>query len=217
VGESLALDGGELGLVEAAALLHDVGRLEQYTRYRTFHDARSEDHAAMGVRVLEEGGVLAGLDAADRRLVLDAVAHHNRLSIPDGQPERAARLTRIVRDADKLDIWWTAISFFRGEPGDWSDSITLDLPDRPEITDEVFEAVMAGRLPRMDRLRTVCDFKVTQMGWVFDLCFERSFALVRERRFLEQLRDTMPPSGRRDRAFEAAQARVDRGHRPGGP
>ena len=33
-----------------AALYHDVGRFDQYARYRTFSDAASENHARLGVR-----------------------------------------------------------------------------------------------------------------------------------------------------------------------
>ena len=43
IGGSLDLFREDLCMAEAVALLHDIGRFEQYRRYRTFSDYRSED------------------------------------------------------------------------------------------------------------------------------------------------------------------------------
>ena len=42
----------------AAALLHDAGRFQQYAEYKTFSDALSEDHAELGVKVIQNSGLL---------------------------------------------------------------------------------------------------------------------------------------------------------------
>ena len=43
VGKSLDLNQSNLYLAEVMALFHDVGRFEQYAKYRTFFDLVSED------------------------------------------------------------------------------------------------------------------------------------------------------------------------------
>ncbi|MBN2350648.1 MAG: HD domain-containing protein, partial [Bacteroidales bacterium] len=51
IGQELKLNNDELQLSEIIALLHDVGRFEQYARYRTFMDSKSENHAELGVKI----------------------------------------------------------------------------------------------------------------------------------------------------------------------
>ena len=41
-------------IAEAVALLHDVGRFEQYKRYGTFNDRKSVNHAALGVEIMKK-------------------------------------------------------------------------------------------------------------------------------------------------------------------
>jgi hypothetical protein len=44
----------------------------------------------------------------------------------------------------------------------------------------------------MSHLRTIQDFKLMKMGWVFDLNFIPSFEAVASRGYLEAIRDTLP-------------------------
>jgi len=43
-----------LAFAEVIAWLHDIGRFEQFDRYRTFADAESENHAQIALRVIEK-------------------------------------------------------------------------------------------------------------------------------------------------------------------
>jgi len=49
IGVSRDVSREDLCIAEASGLLHDIGRFEQYRRYRTFADYKSEDHAVLGV------------------------------------------------------------------------------------------------------------------------------------------------------------------------
>jgi putative nucleotidyltransferase with HDIG domain len=62
IGRQLGLADEQMNLAETIAILHDVGRFEQYSRYRTFLDRASEDHAELGIRILDQNGVLEKLD-----------------------------------------------------------------------------------------------------------------------------------------------------------
>ena len=41
-------------LAEMIGLFHDIGRFKQFTLYRTFNDALSENHAILGLKVIAE-------------------------------------------------------------------------------------------------------------------------------------------------------------------
>jgi putative nucleotidyltransferase with HDIG domain len=58
IGQDLELNQNELRLAEIIALLHDIGRFEQYRNYGTFSDSRSENHAELGVKIIEREDLL---------------------------------------------------------------------------------------------------------------------------------------------------------------
>ena len=49
----------DVDLAEVTGLYHDIGRFEQLKQYHTFLDAKSINHAALGVRILQEQGLLS--------------------------------------------------------------------------------------------------------------------------------------------------------------
>ena len=87
IGGKLGLDDNELRIAEAMGLLHDIGRFEQYARYRTFVDAKSEDHGKLGVKVLHRDNTLADLDKTARDLILRAISYQQPAEHPGrGKP-----------------------------------------------------------------------------------------------------------------------------------
>jgi hypothetical protein len=56
---------------------------------------------------------------------------------------------------------------------------------------------------RLATVRSLNDFKLLQLSWVFDLNFPVSFRIIRERRLIEQLAATLPVQARESRAVTA--------------
>ena len=192
IGASLDLSEEELCIAEAAALLHDIGRFEQYRRYRTFSDYRSEDHAALGVKIIQANRVLDGLEPAAADIIVRAVQYHNRVTLPVGEKDRCLFFLKLLRDADKVDIWRVVTEYYEHAGNHRNQTIELDLPDIDRLSDPVYEALMNGKPVRMDDLRTLHDFKLLQIGWIYDVNFPRTFQIVQERRYLEKIHDTLP-------------------------
>lgn len=80
---------------------------------------------------------------------------------------------------------------------------------RPEISDEVANAVIAGRLCELKDLKTHTDFKVLQMSWVYDLNFPRTFQLVDERRYLEKIASALPRSEKAESIYSSVRSFLD--------
>src|SRR3972149_2809827 len=108
----LPLKNEEVLLAEAAALFHDIGRFPQYAEHKTFRDASSVNHAALGARILVEKGVLAGLSQKEQGLILAAVRFHNAFTLPDIADKEALLCLKLIRDADKLDIWRVFVEYY---------------------------------------------------------------------------------------------------------
>lgn len=211
IGRSLNLSPRDMCIAEAAALLHDIGRFEQYRQYRTFSDTLSEDHAALGVKVIQTQGILRPLDRDTAGMITRVVGYHNRAGLPEHEDERCLFFLKLIRDADKVDIWRVVTDYYRIAHTHRNPTIELNLPDTPQISDPVYDTLKQGRLVQMADLKTLNDFKLLQMGWVFDLNFPRTFQLVREKGYLEMLRDALPSgSGRVSEIYEHTRGHLIR-------
>lgn len=174
------------------ALYHDIGRFPQYRRWRTFSDARSANHGLLGGRVLNEERPLADESPAVRRLAACAVVLHNRFAIPAGVSPRVRQVTRVVRDADKLDIFRVLAAHMQpGGPRD--EVVVLHLPETEGAwTPAVLDAVRSGRLASYADMRCMNDFRILLCGWSFDLGFAASRRLLRESGRVERLLAWLP-------------------------
>ena len=217
IGKSLNLSRKDLCIAEACALLHDIGRFEQFRRYRTFSDARSEDHAALGVKVLKETRVMDRLAPATADTVLWAVGYHNRASLPDGEDGPRLFFLKLLRDADKIDIWRVVTDYYQQTGDSRNKTIELDLADTDLISDPVYGALKNGKIASIADLRTLNDFKLLQIGLIYDINFPRTFQIVQEKGYLEIIRDALPrASVRAKEIYDRARAYLD-GKCAGGP
>ncbi len=206
----LALDDHQKQIAEIVALFHDVGRFPQFAEYRTFNDARSIDHSHLGVEILRREGVLNVLRREDRQWVETAVEHHGRKALPAHLNGQALLFAKLIRDADKLDIFRIVIKLYRlyranpaGFPWD------LELPDEPRYSPEVLHAVMKGRLIEHTMLQTLNDMMLCKLSWVYDINFAVTLARLREQGFLEQTLSFLPTTPEIERLGEKVLAYVE--------
>jgi len=210
LGRSLGLGDEELCLAETIGLLHDIGRFEQFKRYRTFVDRNSEDHAQLGVQVLKQNGVLDFLDAATRGLIVRAVSYHNRAELPEQESEECLFFSRLLRDADKLDIWKVVTDYYGSKDGVKNDALEYGLPDTGEISRAVYRDLSGGRMVDIGSLETLNDFKLLQIGWLYDINFGPTFQHIKQRYYLETIFDSLPPSDKLDRLYGTVKTYLDK-------
>jgi hypothetical protein len=190
----LALEGPGALLAEAIALFHDVGRFPQYAEYRTFRDSISVNHAALGTEVLSHEGVLARLRDDEQRIILQAVKFHNAYAVPDIGDGDALLFMKLIRDADKLDIWRVFDEYMALPEKERPSAAGLGLPDIPEYSEDLLSCIFHRRMASLSMVKTLNDFILMQLSWVYDLNFRTSFILLRERNFLNKLISTLPPT-----------------------
>ena len=78
IGVSLGMNSNQLTFLGIIAWLHDIGRFEQFARYRTFSDAESENHSELALRIIEENNLLKDLMPDNQQIILRAVLNHNQ-------------------------------------------------------------------------------------------------------------------------------------------
>lgn len=107
IAEDLNITEEESLLAQLISLLHDIGRFEQLRIYDTFCDKDSIDHANLGVKILFEDGIIRNFisETAYDDIIYKAIKNHNKFKIEDGLNSEELLQARIVRDADKTDIF----------------------------------------------------------------------------------------------------------------
>jgi hypothetical protein len=187
---------------EAIAMFHDLGRFEQYRRYSTFRDDISENHAALGVKILKEEIVLARVPEEERRTIYLAISLHNVFRIPSSINSRDLLFTRLIRDADKLDIWRIFVEYFMQPETERASAVGLGFPDLPECSAEVLDCLEKKEMVNLSKLKSLNDFKLLQLSWVFDLNFPASFRLALDRGYIDGLSTTLPGDVRVNNAID---------------
>lgn len=201
LGSHLMLQDNALRLAEAIALFHDVGRFEQYRRYRTFSDLKSESHALIGIKVLEELDVLSCLDGKEKNLVLKAVEYHNILYLPADEDDEVLFFSRMIRDADKLDAYDVVVNYYEGRD-QRQNQVLEDFPDHPYCTPAIIDSIIRGENINYKDARTLNDRKLTYAAWIFDINYGFTLQEVKRRGYIDRLFSLLPQVPDIERAYQ---------------
>ena len=192
IAKGLALGEEQVTLAGATALFHDVGRFPQYAKYRTFRDSISVNHGILGAQTLIEAKVLDNLPEEEQEIIVQAVRFHNAFSVPKSETEDKAFFIRLIRDADKLDIWRVFLDYYEGPDENRASAVSLGLPDIPEYSEDALSSLYDEKIVSLSKVRTLNDFKLLQLSWVFDLNFLPSFRLLSERNYIDRITAHLP-------------------------
>lgn len=205
IGKSLGLNNYEQNLAEVIAMFHDIGRFEQFKIYKTFSDLKSENHAELGIKILKQYNVLNIFDKEIQNIVFCSIRYHNRPSLPEEENETCLLYSKLIRDADKLDILKVVTDYYSRFNGQKNVALVLELPDNPGISEEVYAALMKRQPVEMKHVKNINDIKLLQVGWIYDINFSPTFDFIRKRRYLEKLREALPDSKEVKEIFEIIQ------------
>jgi len=182
----------EICLAEAVGLFHDIARFPQFKQYRSFSDADTVDHGDLGVQTLNSERLLEGVPAEQCALILHAVQYHNKKDLPRVLTAHEEKHLRLIRDADRLDIFFIC----------WDSIQTGHIHDHPEIimnidfygepTLAVIEQFERGERIDYRRMKSMSDRFILQLSWIYDLSYNASKRLVRERRIIEKFAEVLP-------------------------
>lgn len=204
---SMTVTEEEENLARIIALLHDIGRFKQYKKYKTFSDYKSEDHGQLGVEVIKESSLTDSLAESKQNIIFKAVEQHNKADL---SPELFASdqelfFARLVRDADKLDIFNIFVERYKTRS---QKDYVIKLSTEPEIQDEIYEKVLKRESINYDKLETINDLKLMQLGWIYDINFKETIEIIKERGYLEVIYDSMEQNERAEEIYQRVKEYV---------
>ena len=181
---SLNLDEEQVELATLIGLLHDIARFDQYTQYKTFRDKDSFDHGDVGAKILEENDYIRKYIETDKydNVIKTAISNHNKFKIDESiQDELTLLHCKIIRDADKLDIFKEATTDF------WRTEQEIKDVENSYITDNYYDQVKERKQILRDEKPTKLGSVIQVVSFAFDLYFDYSKQVVADNYYIEEI------------------------------
>ncbi len=145
--------------------------------YHTYNDLASIDHADMAVKLLFENGDIKKFwnKEEDYDEIYDAIKYHNKYDIPDNLSEHNKTLCKVIRDADKLDLFYLLSEGFIEEHEEAqliSDKVKSDFENKKSIK-------------RIDA-KNGNDLILLHLAFIFDLNYKYSFEYLHNRKLISR-------------------------------
>ena len=193
IADQLGLEDERKFLAETAALFHDVGRFEQFMKYRSYNDVGTENHSLLGLKVLVENKVLDCLAQREREIIEEAIRLHGEKELPCNLDEETELIAKLVRDADKLDIYCVMVNWLgdlRKNPRKYLG--TMGYSAENKYSKHIIQAVLDDRTIDYRDFGTLNDMVIGQLGWVVDVNFVPTLKEIKKRGLLEQMTTFLP-------------------------
>ena len=206
----LGLDENQKLLSETIALLHDVGRFEQFVKYRMYSDAKSVDHCLLGLEILEKNRVLDGIELQEKLLIQKAIECHGRKKLPPGLDGQCLLFSKLIRDADKLDAYYVVMKYYkqyRENPQNFK--LGMELSDEPGYSVGVISELLSGRCVDNRKVSKLNDLKLSLLGWVYDVNFTPTLKRIKQCGYLEKLLGFLPADEDSEKIREKILGYVD--------
>ena len=183
IAQNLGLSQEDVELAELIGLLHDIGRFEQVRLYHTFVDKDSINHGKYGAKILFEDGLIRNFikDNKFDKIIKLAIVNHNRADIEEDLTERERLHAKIIRDADKTDIFRILIS--GDKKAIWEKA---DLSD-DKISDEIYREFVEDKRINYKERKTSADILVSHFNYVYDLNFPETRKIIRDNKYIDKL------------------------------
>ncbi len=170
-------------LAELIGLLHDIGRFEQVRLYNTFVDSKSVNHAEMGVKVLFEEGLIKEF-VEDRKyddIIRTAILNHNKDRIDPDITGKTLEFCKVIRDADKTDIFYVLITEKSEDTYEKSD-ISNEL-----VSDEIYREFKEDKVINYKKRQSAADIMVSHIAYVFDFNYYCCLKKIKDCGYIEKL------------------------------
>ena len=180
IAKHLKLADREIYLASIIGLFHDFGRFEQIKQYKTFDDSKSIDHADYSVNILFDNNMITqfvdDLTEEEKKIVYSAIKNHNKYEIESGLGEREIFFSKIIRDADKIDIYRVMVESFK----------PLNTANVTEVDEVALKTFYDHKLLVN---KSGCDFYyklLNSLCWIYDINFKASYEMLYNLDYLKE-------------------------------
>jgi len=172
IARKLGLDAENIWLAKIIGLLHDIGRFEQWTRYKTFADMKSTDHGQLGIDVLFGDNLIEKfeIDPKHYPVIKAAVFNHNKFEVKNPSIQ-----DQIIRDADKIDIMDINLKS--------AGKIPLMANEKVGISPAVLQTINDKKMIRHEICKTIADSVLGYLCFAYDLYTDPAKKIFKKRKY----------------------------------
>ena len=160
--ENISKEDTNLALI--SALLHDIARFEEWTKYRSWSKI---DHGDLGYEILSENNCILKFVGEDKeQIVLNVVKYHNKLEIPDFLNKQEKKILKIVRDADKIDIMLT-----QGNENYLNEKDII-------VPKQILDLIINEKMIEYNQITNYGILILNHLSFLFDMNYRSSFKII---------------------------------------
>ncbi len=176
IAKALNLSKKEIELASLIGLLHDIGRFEQYNRNNTHLNEMLLDHAKIGIEVLLKDDYIKKYidDEHYIGIILTAIKNHNKFKIEGGLTKEELLFSKIIRDADKLDI------FYEGEKIYWNTKREKQNVENSKISIKIEQQFKAEKqvIKLGNERNDTVDGLLILLSYIYDINFKETLEII---------------------------------------
>lgn len=182
IAQNLHLSNEQVKLAELIGLLHDIGRFKQAKLYNTFNDRISVNHAELSVKVLFDENLINNFNVEEKykKIIRLAVLNHNKNKIDNNLNEDELLFSKIIRDADKLDIYYTICEY------DFPSIFWYSDFDSAPISDLIMNDFINHHFVNYSNIKSNSDQIPIFYAYIFDFYFNFSLIFLKEKKYLDR-------------------------------
>lgn len=182
IAKGLGLNKEKIELATLIGMLHDIGKFEQHKLYNTHYDEKSFDHGDFGEKILEKDMRKYIETNEYDEIIKKAVKNHNKFKIEDGLNEKEKLFSKIIRDADKLDIFYEAVDmFWKGQEQQIDETI---------ISDKVmkqFKNYETIKREDIEKTSNTINRVISIIAFIYDMNFKPSFEILKKEDYINRI------------------------------
>lgn len=180
IAQAMKLSEDEIELATLIGLLHDIARFEQYVRFKNYGVISNFDHGDYAVEILEKDmRKYVETDEYDN-IIKTAIRNHNKYKIEDGLNEKELFFSKLIRDADKLDIFYECVEmFWKGKE---------EAINNSKLSQEMYETFLKNQMVIIEKDRdydTIDDMLIT-LAYAFDINFKESYEVLQKQDYINK-------------------------------
>lgn len=187
--KDLQLTEEQIKLAELIGILHDIGRFKQYQIFDqnvnsiVLDTTQKFNHGEEGVAILKKDNYIRKYIQEDKYddIIYTAVYEHNRYELTPKLTREQELFCKIIKDADKLDLMYEAISIYWQEPKEIQEIETGKLSKK--MLADFYQHKLADNRNRISRTDQILRF----VSFIFDMNFPYSFRILKEKNYISHM------------------------------
>lgn len=194
--KKMNLDEEQTNLAKTIAYFHDLGRFEQLRSTNTYRDDLM-DHAEYGADLLIKEDYISkfSIDEKYYQVIEKAVRHHNKLDVIGDLTKEEELFVKLIRDADKIDIYRVIVKFF--------ESNFIVEPTEINLIDFYNHKAIDKK-----NIKNKSDSLLCQLAFIYDLNYQESIEALKDYKYYQKFIESINVSDEEKETFNKIKQEV---------